>query len=87
MGSARPTDDQLRTGIDVLEWVGSMAERDEDISAEDRLILSSAALWSGSFLRGVLGLPPDDGPSAGTERTARLRRAVSSCERRHGRRR
>jgi len=44
MSSARPTDEELRTGVEVLEWVRSTAEDDKDVSDEDRLILSSAAL-------------------------------------------
>jgi hypothetical protein len=57
MSSARPTDEKLRTGVKVLDWVRSTAEDDRDISDKDRLLLSSAATWSGSFLRGALGLP------------------------------
>jgi hypothetical protein len=88
MSSARPTDEELRTGVEVLEWVRSTAEDDKDISDEDRLILSSSALWSGSFLRGALGLSPaTGGPAAAPEDAMRLHREVCSSERRHSHRR
>lgn len=87
MSSARPTDEELRTGVKVLEWVRSTAEDDNDISDEDRLILSSAAQWSGSFLQGALGLlPATGGPAAGPQDATRLHRAACPRGRRHSHR-
>lgn len=74
MSTTRPSDEQLRTAIDVLEWVRSTAEEDAEISAEDRTILSGAAVWSASFLRGALGLPPEPAAEPGRASSPRARR-------------
>jgi|HubBroStandDraft_6_1064221.scaffolds.fasta_scaffold339338_2 hypothetical protein len=51
---ARPTDEERRAGVVVLEWVHSTAENDEEIAAADPLTRSAAVQLSKSFLQGAL---------------------------------